>query len=244
MNDERRREPRYNIRNADLIEVSLEQEAVESGHKITALVGDISRHGMRLQLPEPLTIQESAALVLRSDVLKFEFSLCADICWMRPEKNGRWSLGIEFVPELPPGVMQKLMDHGVIERRESPRQSWKRPVRLRWEPETTEHQAVLWDISQSGFCILSPHRATRKAVVLGNDGAGSLSGTTQWQLSLGEGYLVGCRCRASDGRMWQSDMERFDEATRAEHEPTGLAHRLKCAVCGMLRNVRGRPVNS
>jgi hypothetical protein len=240
MGDERRREPRYNIRNAELIEVSLQQDAVESGSKIVALLGDLSRHGMRLQLPEPLTIQESASLVLRSEQLKFELSLCADICWMRPEKNGQWSLGVEFVPELPHAVMQKLMDSGVIERRESPRQTWKRPVRLRWEPDMTEHQAVLWDISKSGFCILSPHRATRKAVVLGNDGGGSLSGTTQWQLTVSEGYLVGCCCRASEGRMWQSEIGQVDPAVMGA---AGLAHRLKCAVCGMLRNVRGGSIS-
>ena len=242
MGDERRREPRYSIRNAELIEVSLQQDAVESGSKIVALLGDISRHGMRLQLPEPLTIQESASLVLRSEQLKFEFSLSADICWMRPEKNGRWSLGVEFVPELPHGVMQKLMDSGVIERRDSPRQTWKRPVRLRWEPDTTEHQAVLWDISKSGFCILSPHRATRQAVLLGNDGAGSLSGTTQWQLTVGEGYLVGCRCRASDGRVWQAESGQADVPPPAAAGTASLAYRLKCAVCGVLRNVRGRSI--
>jgi len=195
--DERRQGgARFKISDGERIRVMTRQAATPDAccAVIMAELQDISCGGARIKLVRPLRLNETTHVSLYCPRLSLDLSLSAEVCWSRKDDDGEWSFGFEFIPPLPSSVIDKLIDHGVADRREKRRESKRIPITLKWAPSAMMHPAYLWDISAGGFSFLSTSRG-RSDVLFWPDVAPSLQvpGTVLWQLRMGKGYISGCK---------------------------------------------------
>jgi len=213
-----RAEPRYKVRNIEFVDVTVRQD---SGTTDAALaeVRDLSRGGASLVVTRPLQFQEALLIKLESAKLGLDLSISAEVCWIRSLDEGRWLLGCSFAPPLPPESLEKLFVSGLLERRSYRRHQTRMAVTAQWELDTNVLPAFLWDISEGGFCILSPQPSkTGRRVLICAQGANEvvqIPAKTQWEMKVGDGWVVGCEFATREG---YSLVQKLQSQTRGEHK--------------------------
>jgi hypothetical protein len=157
---------------------------------------DIARGGAKLLLPAQLPLDDAVEIRLQSEALGLDLRLTAAICWCQPE-GSNWTLGCRFVPPIPPDSMERLFVTGLLERRFFTRRPRRVAVTAQWELESGFLPAMLWDLSDGGFCLLMPtprKMGGRVLVMAGDEGNRfEVPAKIQWEMHIGEGYLVGCQ---------------------------------------------------
>lgn len=215
--EERRREPRYEVANPHLVEVSIHQADGRVSQSIGAQLSDLSQGGAKLLLSSPLLYDQSAELALRSAEMKLDLLVSAEVCWMRPAGHGTWQLGCSFVPELPIGILEKLFAGGILERRNAKRQPHRLPVTAKWETPAATMPAYVWDYSEGGFCLLSPCKAGRQVTVAAAgtvEDTPTVRGRTQWEVEMAGGFVAGCRFSDEQGYETLQTLRSRDEQRR------------------------------
>jgi len=191
-----KRENRIPVRNLQLVRVTV---AGGPGQLTSsdAVLGDISRGGAKLKLDQPLPFQDHISILLQSPELGLKLTLAARVCWVRQEPEGDWLVGCTFEPELPKDSLEKLFVSGLLERRLFPRKARRTLVSAKWELDAQTLPAYLWDVSEGGFCILSPQtRQVGRRVLITIEHQGrteQVQAETHWQAPVAGGYVVGCQ---------------------------------------------------
>jgi len=206
MEDERRRDPRFKIRTGQALEVTLAQNGARPDQSVLARLIDISRGGAKLSLSSPVLFNSDALLRLKSASLGLDLTMAAGMCWSRPEENRGWLLGCSFTPRLPLEALTKLIESDVLERRITERRQRRIPITAQWELDPAPIPGYLWDVSEGGFCFLSPSRAGEQVTISPAETRRStaIRARRQWSLEVGGGYVVGCRyLNAGDHRFFE-----------------------------------------
>jgi c-di-GMP-binding flagellar brake protein YcgR len=217
------RDDRFRVRSAQTIDV-----LVAAGDDAASPFGrgeliDIARGGAKLFLAESVPVQDAVEIRLENRDLKLDLSMSAAICWCRPEGT-RWALGCKFSPPLPADSLERLFATGVLERRFFRRRSKRMPVIAQWELQNEPVPAMLWDLSDGGFCLLMPterKRGERVLITLQEPGRETkrIPAKIQWEMRVGEGYIVGCEFLSRAG--YEAIAGRQDAAASMEHPPVG-----------------------
>ncbi len=196
-----RREPRHDVRNADLVRVTLETPQGESQPAAIGRLQDISRGGFMLVVDRTLPFQEAILLTLESDC--FHLSVPAEVCWMQSGEGGKWLVGGRIAPRLPLESFEQLLHGGLTERRSAPRESCRQAAMVKWELESKSAEAIIWDHSLGGFSLLCANSpAAGDRVMLSAASAGQsyeVYGRAVWSSKIQDGCFVGCSFVAKDG---------------------------------------------
>jgi len=190
------REPRFPVRKAAPVKVVITKLHDKDSPPCIGSMIDIARGGAKLLLPTQMPLDDAVEIRLHSAELKLDLRVTAEICWCRPE-GAKWTLGCRFVPPIPPDSMERLFVSGLLERRFFSRRPRRTPVTAQWELESGFLPAMLWDLSDGGFCLLMPtprKMGGRVLVMAGEEGNRfEVPARIQWEIRNGEGYLVGCQ---------------------------------------------------
>jgi Tfp pilus assembly protein PilZ len=189
------RPPRYDVRRADAISVSI-QNPDESGKPLSAAIVNISGRGARLKVSRSFAVNDSLPLTIRVKDPRYSFEVTAKVCWVAPVIGQDWWLGCSLTPAIPTSALNDLARNGLIERRSHAR----RPVSLtaiaKWELTSKTSFARILDCSQGGFCLLSQVEAKRGERVQlqfeGTDQPLAVHGKIVWQAQSSEGHVLGC----------------------------------------------------
>ena len=233
--EDRRREPRLCVRERGVVEVNLRQPDGKVADSVKAELQDLSLTGARLLCPKLLVYRQATELNLRCEQPNFDLNFSAEVCWMKPAPNGQWLLGCSFVPELPAGIMENLLDVGVLERRRWVRNTHRIPVLARWEVSSAVLPAFLWDFSEGGFCILSPGKAGREVTIRAEQRTDvEVRAEALWDAEMAGGCVAGCRFLDRDGYNRMLRLLPSEEEQRRQATNNGLFGRLKGAVGTLL----------
>lgn len=190
------REPRFRVPDAKTVEVDIIRLDHQAAPPFAASLVDLARGGAKLSLDKALAMDELLELRLHSERLKLDVRMTAAVCWCQPEGD-RWSLGCRFVPALPHDSLEQLFVTGLLERRFFKRSPLRLEVQAQWEMEAGFLPAMMWDLSDGGFCLLMPTPRTMggRVLVLVGDETHSVTvpAKIQWEMHVGGGYLVGCQ---------------------------------------------------
>ena len=190
------REPRYPVGETRSVKVVITKLHSNDLPPCVGKMVDMARGGAKLLLPEQLPLDDAVEIRFESESLGLDLRITAAICWCQPEGSS-WALGCRFVPPIPPDSMERLFVTGLLERRFFSRRSRRTEVTAQWELESGFLPAMLWDLSDGGFCLLMPTPRTmggRVLVMAGEEGNRfEVPAKIQWEMHVGEGYLVGCQ---------------------------------------------------
>ena len=238
-----RREPRFDFRKNAVVQISMQTAegqltAVAQGH-----LCDISRGGAKLIVDEPVALQSSVVMRLSNTELHLDLEITGEVCWMVPAPDEGFAIGCTFVPDLPGEILEKLFSTGLLERRIFRRRALKVSAVAKWELEATATDAFLWDLSEGGFCVLSPlaRKPGRRLLltVEAENGRIEIPAKTQWELKVGDGYVVGCEFVNKDGYLLLRDLEQ--EATEVApatplERRAPLARKFRALVDSLLKS--------
>lgn len=213
-----RNEPRFETRNPETVRVTIGEVGTDGGVAAQGKLSDISRGGAKLIVSQRLPMQASVCMRLENPELQLDLTITGEVCWIVPAEGEGFAIGCTFVPDLPTDILEKLFACGLLERRIFSRRALRVPAKARWEMEPNPTDAFLWDLSEGGFCVLSPQPRTPGKRVLvtvtSGDKEAYIPAKTQWGMKVGEGYVVGCEFVSKDGYLMLRDLE-----NTAQHAP-------------------------
>ena len=200
MPEKLRREQRYRMRDAQRLAVR-----IRSGNSATAKVSavelcDLSWGGAKLIVAEPVpAVNTRIALSLTSEALGLDVTAAAEVRWTKPAEGQRWFVGLQIDPPLTTELLQRLLSEGVLDRRTSERRMHNLRVIVQWDYDTTQMPAFIWNLSEGGFCLVSPRKPGRRVLVTTENSSISVVGKVRWEMKTGGGYVVGCQfsCKES-----------------------------------------------
>jgi hypothetical protein len=120
------------------------------------------------------------------------------VTWVRQETAKTWIMRLELDSTASQAKFKSIFEDQVLDRREDRRYSIRGQATARWETSPGEVNVGLQDLSVGGFSMLTPFLPSRESHVFlkCNDRDGQpieIEAAAQWQLELGEGYVVGCK---------------------------------------------------
>jgi hypothetical protein len=236
--DERRKDPRFKIRSGQALEVTLAQNGARPDQSVLARLIDISRGGAKLSLSSPVLFNSDALLRLKSASLGLDLTMTAGMCWSRPEEDRGWLLGCSFSPRLPLEVLSRLIESDVLERRTAARRPRRIPITAQWELDPAPIPGYLWDVSEGGFCFLSPSKAGEQVTIspVETRRSTAIQARRQWALEVGGGYVVGCSyLNAGDHRFFE-DLQGYVEP----QSDRGALGRMMASAQSTLRSTLSR----
>lgn len=190
------REPRFRVPQATTVNVEIIRLDCQAMPTSAGTLVDLARGGAKLLLEGPLPLDDLVELRLLSEPLELDVRITAAVCWCQPEGD-KWALGCRFVPALPQESLERLFVTGLLERRFFKRSPLRLEVQAQWEMEAGFLPAMLWDLSDGGFCLLmpTPRKMGGRVLVAAGDAMQSVTvpAKVQWEMHLGGGYLVGCQ---------------------------------------------------
>jgi hypothetical protein len=190
------RPERYPVRNLEKVYAIIEREAGRDPAVLSAEPQDVSEGGIKLRVSAPPAFEEPIRLRLGSEDGRLDLTISGRVSWLRQEQDDTWSVGCNFVPQLPADALEQMFTTGLIERRRFRRDSVSGRAVAKWEllPGAFGVRAV--DISEAGFCILCPKPGETGQRMLLSHGTGdatiTLQAKAQWCAKLERVYLVGC----------------------------------------------------
>jgi hypothetical protein len=199
MRDDRKPKPRaerFPVKRLEGIEATVEREDSRGPTVFSAQPLDISEGGIKLRVPVALAFEEPIGLKLSGCDGKLDLILSCRVTWLRRESDSSWQIGCNFVPELPSDALQRMFATGLIERRRFRRDVVSGRAIAKWELLPGAFSVRTVDISEAGFCILSPKPGQTGQRMLLSHGTGdstiTLQAKAQWCAKLERVYLVGC----------------------------------------------------
>jgi len=221
-----RSEPRLSSRKLANVEISTQSADGDWSAVAQGQLCDMSRGGAKMIVDQPVTLQSSVVVRLRKPDLHLDLEVTGEVCWVAPADGADFAVGCTFVPDLPTDILEKLFSSGLLERRIFRRRALKIPATAQWELDASSTDAFLWDLSEGGFCVLSPlSRPTGRRLLLTvatERGKVAIPAKTQWTLKVGEGYVVGCEFMNKEGYMTLSDLEAIANGTKAAAKSDAL----------------------
>lgn len=193
------RSRRYSVSENYVVGVTLKHYDEHDRPLITAArLLDLSPGGAKLALATSFPFEDDLIVSLESEELNLSLSLSARICWLRQQDDREWILGCAFDPQLPDAEIEHLLSYGLLERRETPRQSVRGQAMACWEGGMDETPVGLLDLSEGGFSMLSPMFAEAgKRLRLSLDSAEheliDAAATVRWGLKVDGGWIIGCQ---------------------------------------------------
>ena len=114
------REVRYQIVNAETIEVGVDRDSAGGCTKLEAELMDISQGGIRLRSEVPIAVGDSLTITISFKGLKVVSNpliVCARVYWTTPVRMGRFCVGCSIKPTIPQELLENLAAAGILERR-------------------------------------------------------------------------------------------------------------------------------
>jgi len=199
-----RGEQRFALPGYAAAHVSILRQAGEAPLPISAELMDLSPGGARLALAMPLLIHESVKVRIQVPEVDFDVTLCADVCWLRPQPQDVWWLGCSFQPKIPADTLARLAVTGQLDRRRHARLPLAAPAKARWPLEGDLWAVTLRDYSPGGFCLLAPAgERTGNRLLLEisapDEPPVSINARVLWEMAVQDGVLLGCEFRDNLG---------------------------------------------
>ena len=158
---------------------------------------DVSYGGLKLHSPQPLVFGDLIDLQFLSAELDIDFSVEAEVRWMREWDDECWIVGCLFQSQLTRECVDELAMAGDIDRREEPRVDAEMKAQLQLAGDPDPFPVTLLDYSSQGLRFASSEAvvANRPIKVLLDDGMGNsyeVRATSRWSRTYESGHLVGC----------------------------------------------------
>lgn len=190
-----RTETRFAVAASDQLSLRLETQQPERA--VAGRVIECSARGLACQAP---SIPEGTAVraVISADHLSLRQEVTGVVRWCRLSGKD-WRHGIEFDHELPSGFISKLLEAGVLDRRQDPRAVIELPARIRSELSGGSSMDVLVvDFSAGGLRIQSdaPLKLENRLLLDGEKSqvpqAEAIQLRPMWQQERDGKFVTGC----------------------------------------------------
>ncbi|MCA9187785.1 MAG: PilZ domain-containing protein, partial [Planctomycetales bacterium] len=169
----------------------------ETGETFEAKLLDLSQNGARLVVPNEVPNTRNLRLQVRVDELGLELHLAAGVCWCNRDETGRFQIGCEIKPGIPPRILEKLSEGGKVDRRIEAEYESPTELHVSWTPKGRKEVVRVQNFSRGGFCIFTNRDVVAGApfhfTIMQKNGDPLIVGAKiQWRLESDGGYLVGC----------------------------------------------------
>jgi hypothetical protein len=162
---------------------------------VAADVLELSRGGAKLALDD--TPDMGVVLTLHFD--QPGITATCKVCWSRMGRvDGKQRVWVacSFQPALSGEFLERLKEHGYLERRQHSREPLNLPATARW-PMGDPLPVRVRDFSAGGLCLMAPYAAQRGQRMLLHLGEGATDPSSallevQWCIPFAEGHLIGC----------------------------------------------------
>ena len=188
---------RYQVAAGETVPVAIQRFAPGRPRASGELV-DISVLGARILSDAPLHFGEKLILHFESKSIDASISIKCQVQWIRSgNSEDHWTMGCLFEYHLEENILEKFVNEGLLERRQSDRQYISLPISVKFEGVADEKMEVdLHNIGTGGFCFHSPNAGMIGSLVritFDDNAYGAVEGRIMWQSADDGEYLVGCQ---------------------------------------------------
>ena len=172
------------------------------GETLEGFIVDISTTGIKLRSSHSFSFHEILILEIpRGDSAESIF-VTAEVRWTQPDRNVEetWSTGCIIADEFSADYINEIARKGVLDRRQSKRESTNEFAKSRVESMAKDHDITISDVSATGIGFLSPiHVESGKRIQIefrDQDDDGRIERFTVRAIRSTEvegGYFVGCK---------------------------------------------------
>jgi hypothetical protein len=196
---------------------------------------DLSRGGAKLLVDACLQLSEAVQLRICILELSLEIDVTAQVCWTRPDDDGRWLVGFSFNPGISDEMLHQLAVHSIVERRRSPRHAVSAKASVTWQSQDQLAEVQLRDISAGGFCMTCEQNVPLGEKLLlrlpmPHGAEETITAQVRWQMTCGQRQLIGCAL-SSD-----KDYRRLREAVRHNDVKPGRPRSWRHRCLGLARS--------
>ena len=201
------REKRFSVEELEQLEVIVNRvDRQDSNEYYFANVLDISRNGMKLQVPMCLPFGEKIQIRLVSNDDDLHYFGIGTARYVRSASVDSWEVGCLVEPELRPDVIASIINETGKERRKHSRSRIDRDVFLQCEGTVEFVPAKIFDVSEGGFCIVVPESqdVNQRLMIHLDRSKGKkkpIIGQVRWQTKTDDGYRVGCTFVEADSHL-------------------------------------------
>lgn len=192
---QRRRAPRYQIRNDDGLTVTVRKTDDTVEHMEVQLL-DLSVGGARIKADTLFPVKQILAVKIVTESPRLAISITGEVCWVAPAIGDDWSIGCSFKPQIPTDVLHDFAESGVIERREHRRHQTCRQAMAMWELRAETSAVQVIDYSKGGYCLSSlaePNLGESMLLRLDSEaGEVTIKGKIKWYVETEAGFVLGC----------------------------------------------------
>lgn len=192
----RRRAPRFQIKNSDVLNVTV-SKGEQASEPIDAEIVNVSVGGAKFKSKQPVAVHEYLFVKIEVEDLSQALYASGKVRWTVPLDDDEWWIGCAFVPEIPHETLSDFARRGILERRDHPWRCASLQVNVEWQSEKEPTQVTVVDYSQGGLCFVSAqHSAPGERVMLQvqlEDGRQvKVRAVIRWRAKSSDGYLIGC----------------------------------------------------
>jgi hypothetical protein len=192
-----KREQRFSVEDLKQLQVVIRRIGEDDGKEFFADLVDISRRGLKIQVPICIGFAEELHVLIKSIKNEVEYEGICIARHMRSVSDGIWEVGCSLEPELSDEVINFVVGVSGKERRGSPRISLTQAAELKRQGQVDGVQVTIRNISLGGYCLHIPeeHDVGEKVKLQLEDPDGnehSIAGRIRWQNKVEDGYLIGC----------------------------------------------------
>lgn len=211
-----RSEPRFSVGPEQGAHVTVSRMNSEHPADTGVELVDISRHGVKLRLPESPRFEQSLRLQVDVPNLGVHYDGIALVRNLRNDGDEGWLVGCSMDPPFSDAHYTQLAVASGMDRRDTPRQSISITATIQRQMETTTHEATLVNLSPGGVCVWSTRDfdagdRLRISVVNADEEISVVEVRVCWRLDAPDGYVAGCRFENRSG---------FPKIEACCHQPT------------------------
>ncbi len=174
-----------------VVTVESEDHRLDDEHYAAELV-DLSQSGVKLNVPQEIRSDRLIRLKVTIKELGMEFYVAGSVCWCRPSLDGAWLVGCSLRPGFPPRLLERLAAFGHSDQRGGEQGLSGAELLVCSEDGEDWEPAQVQKFARGGVCILSDRTRNLGERLSFKINQLRLSSRVQWQLSVGENYVIGC----------------------------------------------------
>ena len=223
------REVRYQVANAEAIDVVVETDSGGECARLEAELIDISQEGVRLRSEAPIAEEVLLIITVTFKELKGlskPLIVYGQVCWTTLARKGLFYLGCSIEPAIPQVLLDYLAASGILERRQDVRQETSITLPARWELDQAELSASILNISDGGMCLLISQMGNasdrlRLTLFDEDEEPAYVLVTVRWQIGTEDGHVLGCDFDDRAAYRLLKHFANLQAAKAATHSPLG-----------------------
>lgn len=160
---------------------------------IEAKIVDISTNGFKLECAKAFEFEEKLVVEIRRQN-ETTIRVAADVRWVQPKADSRtWFAGCLISDSFPPDYIDEIARLGILDRRNSDRQTVQQEAIGRWELSGEDIPVRIVDVSAKGIgLVVDQPVEIGKRIRIRLEQTHSITARALWAKKSPEGFHVGC----------------------------------------------------